>query len=297
MNDIVFSAEIDPSSTYSGYGNGHSTLVGKKLKLFQDLDRVFLSWAKECNAVEYQFPSMIPARELNKIGYFKSFPHHLTFPATLGGDQKNLADFVARDALDAEGKLMLSECGCAPVQDVLTPAACYHFYVNFQGDVLHAPRYVTTRTTCYRNETHYAPLRRQWSFSMREIVCIGTAAEVSAFLDARRAKVEQLFAQIGLPINWDGATDPFFNPSANPKYLAQKLDPVKTEMVFGGDLAIGSVNFHRNYFGEAFKISRNDEDAYSGCIAFGLERWILAILTHFGEDPLHWPNFENWSQA
>jgi hypothetical protein len=69
----------------------------------------------------------------------------------------------------------------------------------------------------------------------------------------------------------------------------QKLDPVKIEMVFNGDLAIGSVNFHRNYFGEAFRITRAGADAYSGCIAFGVERWIFAFLTHFGTDEAGWP--------
>lgn len=290
MNDLTPTALLNPPPIYEGYGNGHSALHGARLKLFQDLDRMFLTWAAQANAIEYQFPSMIPARELNKIGYFKSFPHHFTFPGSLDGEQKNLADFVSRDSLDADGRLQLANCACAPVEDVLTPAACYHFYANFQGEALTAPRYVTTRATCYRKETHYEPLRRQWSFSMREIVCIGTSAEVTAFLDTRRAAVAALFNDIGLPINWDGATDPFFNPAGNPKYLAQKLDPVKTEMVFGGDLAIGSVNFHRNYFGEAFKISRDGEDAYSGCIAFGLDRWIAAITTHFGDDPANWPD-------
>jgi seryl-tRNA synthetase len=295
MNDIAPSVALTRPESLAPeavYGNGLTALTGNKLKLFQKLESLYLSWAAECGAVEYQFPVMIPARELNKIGYFKSFPHHLTFPVSLDSDHKNLADFVARDVLSAEGEVSLEGCQCAPVSDVLTPAACYHFYANFQGSELDRPLYLTTRATCFRKEVKYTPLRRQWSFSMRELVCIGTAAEVGAFLDERRARVEQLFQSIGLPISWDGATDPFFNPSSNPKYLAQKLDPVKTEMVFGGDLAIGSVNFHRNYFGEAFKISRHGEDAYSGCVAFGVERWISAFTAHFGEDPAAWPNLD-----
>jgi hypothetical protein len=64
---------------------------------------------------------------------------------------------------------------------------------------------------------------------------------------------------------------------------------VKTEMVFGGSLAIGSVNLHRDYFGEAFEIRREGRDAWSGCIAFGVERWLHAILTRFGPEPAGWP--------
>ncbi len=277
---------------FPGYGNGHSALDGSKLRLFQDLDRLFLSLARDCGAQEYQFPAVIPASELNKIGYFKSFPHHMTFPVGLDPDHDNVCEFASHEPLDASGALRLTEC--APIKDVLTPAACYHFYVNFQNQVLDAPRYVTTRATCFRREQHYLPLRRQWSFSMREIVCLGTAAEVTQFLDSYRQKLERFFLAIGLPIKWEMATDPFFNPQGNPKYLAQKLDPVKTEMVFDGDLAIGSVNFHRNYFGEAFRISRAGEDAFSGCIAFGLERWIYAITTRFGANDNQWPDFQGW---
>ncbi len=60
-------------------------------------------------------------------------------------------------------------------------------------------------------------------------------------------------------------------------------------MVFDQRLAVGSVNLHRNYFGEAFEISRNGISACSACVAFGLERWIAAILDHFGEKPEQWP--------
>ena len=124
---------------------------------------------------------------------------------------------------------------------------------------------------------------------MREIVCLGSAEEVKSFLARLQGVLHEFFSRVGLPIEWKNATDPFFDPSRNPKYLAQRLDPVKTEMVFGGTLAIGSVNFHRNYFGEAFRIARDGKEAFSGCVAFGLERWMYAILAHFGPDPSDWP--------
>jgi hypothetical protein len=63
-------------------------------------------------------------------------------------------------------------------------------------------------------------------------------------------------------------------------------------MVFQGRLAIGSVNFHRNYFGEAFEISRDGREAFSGCVAFGLERWIYAFLERFGMNESDWPDFD-----
>jgi seryl-tRNA synthetase len=171
----------------------------------------------------------------------------------------------------------------SPIRDVLTPAACYHFYIRFQKESLDAARYVTTRATCYRREAYYSPLERQWGFSMREIVCLGTAEEVKEFLARYQERVDHFFK----------STDPFFNPSRNPKYLLQKLDPVKTEMIFGDGLAIGSINFHRNYFGEAFEISREGREAFSGCVAFGIERWIYAFLSRYGLSEGDWPDLDS----
>ena len=74
----------------------------------------------------------------------------------------------------------------------------------------------------------------------------------------------------------------------------QKLEPVKTEMMFQKRLAVGSINFHRNLFGAAFDIKRDDVHAFSGCVAFGVERWVHAILKLFGPDEAKWPGEEFW---
>ena len=272
---------------YKWFENGQSAFSGKALRLFRRLDLLFLSWAEEFQAGQYQFPTFIAASELAKLDYFASFPQLVTLPVTLQPSDENLERFAKGKTLDGRGNVNLTKL--APVRDVLTPAACYHFYIDMQGSSLKESRHVTTRATCFRKESCYLPLQRQWTFSMREIVCIGSADEVTSFLKDARQRVTRFFEDTGLPIKWLGATDPFFKPSQNPKYLMQKLDPVKTEMVFADSLAIGSVNFHRNYFGETFQILRNAEDAYSGCVAFGLERWMYACLSHFGLDEASWP--------
>jgi len=278
-------------SGYRWLENGQSALSGGLLDLYRRLDRLFLRWAEEGRAVEFLFPTFIPARELAKLDYFRSFPHLVTFPVTLDADEENLKRFIAGEPLDVRGEIRLATP--APIRDVLTPAACYHFYIHFQGEHLQGPRYVTTRATCFRRESHYLPLERQWSFSMREIVGLGTLEEVKAFLAQYQDRVDRFFRKIRLPIRWKNATDPFFNPSHNPRYLLQKLDPVKTEMVFQDRLALGSINFHRNYFGEAFQIFREGKEAFSGCVAFGIERWIFAFLTHFGLKETDWPDLNS----
>ena len=275
------------------HASGQSSLSGNLLALFSRLDSMFQDWARACGAEEHRFPTFIAAKDLARLDYFKSFPHLVTFPVVLDDAPENLARFSQGTPMDETGAVTLT--GIAPIREVLTPAACYHFYALLQGRSLGHATYLTTRAGCFRRETHYLPLQRQWNFSMREIVCLGTADEVKAFLQTYRERLEAFFAGIGLPVEWEAATDPFFNPRSNPKYLLQKLDPVKHEMIYRGGgregegLAIGSINFHRNYFGEAFGIRRAGEEAFSGCIAFGLERWIFAFLDRYGKDPAAWP--------
>jgi len=280
--------ELDGLAGYRWLENGQSAFSGKLLDLYRALDRMFLSWAESFRAVEHGFPVFISARELAKIDYFRSFPHLVTFPVALDSGATNIERFIDGAALNRRGEVELTST--APIRDALTPAACYHFYAQFQGERLAAPKYVTTCATCFRRESHYLPLERQWSFSMREIVCIGTSEEVKEFLRAAEAKAVSFFERSGLRVELKNATDPFFNPSNNPKYLLQKLDPVKSEMVFDDRLAIGSINFHRNYFGEAFDIHREGREAFSGCIAFGLERFMFAFLNQFGADESGWPD-------
>ena len=290
MSNPIPRKKLPSLETLEGYRwvqNGQSNYSGNLLRLYQALDALFISWSREVQAEEHQFPIFIQAKELKKLDYFRSFPHLITFAACLDPSEENLKAYTETETLDANGAATLTKL--TPICDCLTPAACYHFYITFQGRELHAPLYLTTRANCFRRETHYIPLQRQWNFGMREIVCVGTSDEVKAFLEKYRKLVGEFFEGLKFPIQWLQATDPFFDPSRNPKYLMQRLDPVKHEMIYEGELSIGSINFHRNYFGEAFKISRGGEDAYSGCVAFGMDRWIFALLNEYGPNAKDWP--------
>jgi len=180
----------------------------------------------------------------------------------------------------------------AAVRSVLTPAACYHVYGELEGQNLESTRFVTTRGTCFRHEDTYAPLQRQWSFSMREVVCIGSAEDVNTFLDQAREVAGRLTRSLGIEVEWKEATDPFFDPQADPRFLMQKLEPIKRELVFEDRLAIASVNFHRDFFGETFDMTLNGKPAFSACLAFGVERWFYALLAQHGPDPEHWTFLE-----
>ncbi len=267
--------------------NGQSVLYGPLLQLAERLDSQFLAMASQWGAVDHRFPSLLSAAVLERIDWFRSFPQLATFPACLDDDEANLARFTDGRPVDADGIVRPTEL--APIRDVLTPAACYHLYDHCAGGRFDEPRYFTTRNTCFRREVEYVPLERQWSFSMREIVCMGTAEETRTFLEEATAEVDRYVARLGLALKWEHASDPFFRPSRNPQYLMQQVDPTKFELMFDDRLAISSTNLHHDHFGRAFDIERDGEPVRTACIAFGIERWLSAFVHHFGpEGP--WPS-------
>ena len=115
---------------------------------------------------------------------------------------------------------------------------------------------------------------------MREIVCVGPEEVAKNHLLRAKDVVTKLCAQLGLDVRLEVATDPFFDKNGG-KAKMQRLFPVKEEFVVDG-LAIGSVNYHRNFFGERCDIRAGDDTAHTSCLAFGLERWVHALTARFG---------------
>ncbi|WP_158624309.1 aminoacyl--tRNA ligase-related protein [Micromonospora sp. HM5-17] len=268
--------------------HGQASLFGPLWKLAEECDQAFRRLADVWHAEDESHPAFLSAECIARLDYLRSFPHQATFPVTLDSSEANVEDFLNGPVVDDAGHVAPTRL--APISAVLTPAACYHLYQHHEGERLTRPRYLTTRNTCFRHEESYRPLRRQWSFTMREVVCIGTRAEVGEFLDRARWVVNRFTRLVDLPIAWQQATDPFFQPMRNPKYLMQLVQPVKHEATYGAGLAIASVNLHHDHFGERFDLSRDGKPAYSGCLAFGLERWLFAITDQHGSDPADWPD-------
>lgn len=281
-------AGITDFSTLPGLNwqeNGQLSLSGNLLRLYKKIDQKILSFIPDIIFEEQQFPPFISAEQLHKLDYLHGFPHLITMPVVLDSNQENLQAFTAAP-LDENGNLNLTNV--APCREVLTPAACYHFYEERSAMDLNGPSYLTTICTCFRRESVYRPLTRQWAFSMREFVCLGTQEEVQEFLQRFEQALNSYFQKQLWPVAFEQAMDPFFNPLVNAKYVVQKLEPVKREMIYSGNVAIGSFNFHRTFFGERFNIRRQGKAIYSACVAFGLERWLYAVLATYGPQEKDW---------
>ncbi|MFP5261325.1 MAG: aminoacyl--tRNA ligase-related protein [Blastocatellia bacterium] len=258
--------------------HGLATLGPGAIRIRELLEARFLGWAADCNATKMLFPPLMSVEDLSKLDYFRNFPHLALVVSRIR--EENLQDDYSA-AGDIES---ISNSHMATGEYVLPSAACYNAYIFLRGTTLEEPTYITTVASCFRNEVEYKGLQRLWGFSMREIICVGPIEAVQSHLGEFKQRILQFANQIELPLNTQVATDPFYQ-TQSARTLMQQLFPVKEEFVYGESVAIASVNFHRNFFGERCSITMaNGQAAFSGCVAFGIERWIHALLEHFGGD-------------
>ena len=265
-------------------------LRGDALALLEAIEAAVIAIAREENADAWRVPPGIPMAHLARADYFRSFPQWLTLASHLSSDEGDL-----RRVAESADPAAAARSSLAPADAALLPAVCYHCYARFAGTTIADTAVITAQQICWRHEgERLAPLERGWAFAMREIVCLGSPRDVTAFLARARTRAVRLAITLGLAAGIVEAEDPFFAPTARGKALLQRVKGLKHELVLpiggGRTLAAASINDHEAFFGEAFDIRlEGGEPASSGCVAFGLERWLLAVLTAYGPDARDWP--------
>lgn len=257
---------------------GLGVLGTDEIRLLRTFDALVLTWAQQIQAPERRYPFLLQAADLEKIDYYENFPHLGLAAASVAPARLSALRSGAEEPLQNLPSSVLNNAALA-----LPSAACYSVYFDLQGQTLPAEENrVTTVATCFRNETHYEGLRRLLGFSMREVVFVGTPAGAKEHLERFKGLVLGLADQLGLEMETQVATDPFFDRTGS-RAKMQQLFPVKEEFVADG-LAVGSVNYHRNFFGERCGIALPDgTPASTSCSAFGLERWVHTLITRFGD--------------
>lgn len=265
-------------------------------RLMQFFESLFINLAGSFNAVPYRFPTLIPASYLERVGYFRAFPHSLTFTTHLREDLEIIDQFSLRAACDA-GKLNTPSESFAPVKALLSPAVCYHLYFALADQPLPDGQVIATAVgNCFRYESiNLASLERLWNFTMREVIFVGSKDFVLQNREIARQRMEQALASLGLAYRVESANDPFFIGEFRKQAAFQSAFQLKFEIrarlpYKSSTLAVGSYNYHQDFFGRHLNITLPDgTPAHTGCVAFGLERMTYAFLAQYGLDTEDWP--------
>ena len=266
-------------------------------RLIAYFEKRFLELADSFGAEPYRFPTLIPARYLERVNYFQAFPHSLTFVTHLREDLDAIDHFAQNAACEHDGALNMPLNTFSPIQTLLSPAVCYHLYFALADQPLPQGKVVATAVgNCFRYESiNLSSLERLWNFTMREVIFIGAKDFVLENRENARQRMERVFDEVDLAYRVESANDPFFIGEFRKQAAFQSAFQLKFEIrarlpFKDSTLAVGSYNYHQDFFGRHLNITLPDgSPAHTGCVAFGLERMAYAFLAQYGFDPQAWP--------
>ena len=276
-------------------GPGHVILRGPAARLMALIDAKAQSeFGGRFEAQLEIYPSTIRCETLDRCNHFTSFPEHMDFVGHLKQDLAVLNTF-SNACRDNKWSPALHDGNMVEPDLAVSPSCCYHCYEGMEGWKLEAPRCITAVLACHRYEgANHATMTRLRAFTMREVVFIGQPR----FVIERRAKAEEMIIQWAkdweLACSFETANDMFFTNDYSIKASFQRQQQAKKELLLRipgekKSISVFSSNFHAMSFGKAFHITIDGKPATTGCIAWGLERWVYAIFSQFGFDVEKWP--------
>jgi seryl-tRNA synthetase len=277
------------------FGPGRYALGPRIVHLMRAFEAFVHRTGRIHRAPRVQFPSLIGGDVLDRCGYLKSFPHSVSLVSHLREDLEGIQTFAETTRWEGD-RLAYDAAHLAPSSCILSPSVCFHWYASMAGQK-HA-QLVTAEAIgkCFRWESgNVAGLERLYDFTMQEIIYVGTGESVLA---ERRRSIDVFAAALdalGVAYEIRSANDPFFINDFATQALFQHAFELKFEVrallpYKKKTFAIGSFNYHMDFFGRTFGLrAADDSPLHSGCTAFGLERAALMILAQFGLDPAGWP--------
>ena len=235
-----------------------------------------------------RFPPVLNRAYFERSGYLKNMPQLAgTVHSFTGGQKEHVALIHALEA----GEDWSAQQRMTDV--VLTPAGCYPLYPMLRGEQPAAGRLFDVFSYCFRHEPSPDPARMQL-FRMREYVRIGRPEEVTSWRAAWLDRGLAMMQMLGLPAHIALANDPFFGRTGKLLAANQREQELKYELVVPitseqNPTAVLSFNYHQELFGGLYGIAIEGEVAHTGCVGFGMERVVLALLKTHGLEPDGWP--------
>lgn len=290
LRDLVGAGYLIESGVPGVYGRGDAF---ERVRLGFDAK---VTAASETESPEHMaFPPLLPRRQMEDVGYLKSFPHLACTVFAFDGDEEQAAEQEQRAEAheDWSDHQVMTDL-------VLKPAACYPVYpaIAARGALAAGGVMVDAGGTyVFRHEPSGDPARLQ-AFHQREIVRIGEPETVIEWRDRWRDRSLELLRSVGLAATTDVASDPFFGRTGRLLARSQRSQELKFEVVVpiaGPEpTAVASFNYHQDHFSSVYGLEMDvdgdaDPTAHTACLGFGLERITLALVREHGLDQDRWP--------
>lgn len=272
------------------FGCGNVVFSGVAEFLYRFFDRRFESIAMKHNAYCKVYPTLLPIEAYKKTGYLKHSPQYAIFCCSTFEDMNKL------EKLDKNIDSYNWSSVLKNPTHALSPSACFHTYLEYENMVLDTNSVVTFNQNVFRNEGrfNYSEFGRLMGYHVREIVMIGSADFVSNMRKRILDEVINLLKQWEMCSKVCVAADPFIIPKMQKFKKIQKSEELKYEVRLNcsneHEISVASFNLHGTAFTSPFNIKIADtENTVTGCIGFGLERWVIAFISQFGIDINDWP--------
>jgi len=251
----------------------------------------YISRLRDPQAEIMRFPPVMSRKQLEKSGYLNSFPNLLGCVCALHGTEASIRAAADRYTQGSDWTEALTSSDL-----VLSPAACYPVYpiAAARGPLPPGGLQFDIEAEVFRHEPS-ASLDRLQSFRMREFVRIGSAQEIVEFRERWLARAPQIAADLSLPHSIEVASDPFFGRVGQLIAVSQRLQALKFELLIpyhakATPTACMSFNYHREHFGQVWGINDAEgETAHTSCVAFGVDRLVVALFAVHGLDLRQWP--------
>jgi seryl-tRNA synthetase len=252
----------------------------------------YISRLRDPAAEILRFPPVMSRHELEKSGYLKSFPNLLGCVCALHGSEAEIRN--AANSYETGGDWTKS---LAAADLVLSPAACYPVYplAARRGSIPTAGLLFDVAADCFRREPSKS-LSRLQSFRMREFVRMGSPQEITSFRDYWIGQAGRVAGDLGLPYVVDVANDPFFGRVGKVMAVSQRQQSLKFELLIpyypdAVPTACMSFNYHLDHFGVVWGLADDSGAvAHTCCVAFGVDRLVVALFCVHGLDVKQWPN-------
>jgi seryl-tRNA synthetase len=238
-----------------------------------------------------RFPPLLPRRQLERLGYLKSFPHLAGSLWSFDGSEADAVEQHERASRHEDWSEFQRMTDL-----VMLPAACYPVYpaVAQRGPLPEGGITVDPGgAMVFRHEPSGDPMRQQM-FHMRELVRLGEPETVQQWRDAWRDRALELLRGLGLAAEFDVASDPFFGRAGRMLASSQREQALKFEILVPiaepEPTAVASFNYHQDHFSSTCGLRMADGgEAHTACLGFGHERITLALLRTHGFDLDAWP--------